>query len=142
MPKKKDKRSAAARDIAAENFDMGCRILGMHPMFSPLLYRAYVLRREGNLCPKDGWAVVTSRGHIHAHPTRRGDPDEWVYVLAHCLLHLGFGHFSLPSLPGGELEGGTVTREWNAACDCMVDDFLGKLKLGRPPHDFIQPMEH
>jgi predicted metal-dependent peptidase len=57
-----------------------------------------------------------------------------VYVLAHCLLHLGFGHFNPP---GAE----PLSREWNAACDCMVDDFLAKLKLGRPPHDFLQPLD-
>src|SRR4051794_21167661 len=109
MPNKKDKKTTTARDIAAENFQKGSMALGWHPMFSPLLYHANVVRREGNLCPKDAWAVVTSRGHIHAHPTRRGDPEEWMYVLAHCLLHLGFGHFNSP---GAE----RLSREWNAAC--------------------------
>jgi predicted metal-dependent peptidase len=91
-------------------------------MFAPLIAHTSVRRWEGNGCPDDGWAVVTGDGDILVHPTRRADPDEWVHVLAHTLLHLGFGHFS-----GGE------GREWNAACDCFVASFLADLKLGRPP---------
>lgn len=134
MPGKKAKKGSATRDIAAENFEKGRWALATHPMFSPLLYHAYILRRDGNLCPKDAWAIVTNRGYVHVHPTRKGDPEEWTYVLAHCLLHLGFGHFDPP---GAE----ALSREWNAACDCAVDEFLGKLKLGRAPHDFLQPLE-
>lgn len=94
-------------------------------MFAPLLAHANVSRYEGNLCPPDGWAVVTSKGRIHAHPARRGEPEEWVYVLAHCLLHLGFGHFRAESR----------AREWNAACDCFIARFQSDLKLGRPPEE-------
>lgn len=133
--KKKVNKVAAGRDVATENFDKGYKAVGWHPMFSPLLYRTSIIRREGNLCPKDGWAVVTSNGQLHVHPTRRGDPDEWAYVLAHCVLHLGFGHFQDPSQH-------SLWREWNAACDCLLADFLGRLKLGKPPADFIHPMEY
>ena len=67
--------------------------LRAHPLFAPLLLRAPVVRTPGNLCPADGWAVVTSGGQIHVHPTRWGDRASWEYVLAHCLMHLAFGHF-------------------------------------------------
>ena len=63
--------------------------------------------------------------YVAVHPKRRGEPAEWVYVLAHCLLHLGFGH----------LRERPQAREWNAACDCFLARFLGDLKLGRPPED-------
>lgn len=135
MASKKNNNESAKRDVAKENFEKGCRAVGAHPMFSPLYYHTGFVRGENNLCPKDGWAVVTGSGSIHVHGTRRGDPEEWTYVIAHCLLHLGFGHFDLPGADPAQ-------REWNAACDCVVDDFLAKLKLGRAPHDFLQPLAH
>src|SRR5262249_5825908 len=90
---------------------------------------ASVVRREGNLCPRDGWAVVTRGGEIHVHPTRRGDPAEWAYVLAHCLLHLAFCHF----------RANRQDPEWNAACDLFVTRFLADLKFGRQPDDIGDP---
>jgi predicted metal-dependent peptidase len=112
-------------DVASKNFARGLATLNRHPMFAPLLAHAQVARHRGNLCPHDGWAVVTSNGVIHAHPTRRGEPEEWVYVLAHCLLHLGFGHFREEPR----------AREWNAACDCFVAKFQSDLRLGQPPEE-------
>ena len=47
-------------------------------------------------------------------------------MLAHCLLHLGLGHFQEKTHP----------REWNAACDAFIGVFLSDLKLGRPPDGF------
>ena len=118
-------RAASQADVAERNFSRGRYVLEQHPMFAPLMAHASVVRREGNLCPADGWAVVTANGAIHAHPTRRGEPQEWVYVLAHCLLHLGFGHFQEHAR----------AREWNTACDCFIAKFQSDLKLGRPPEE-------
>ncbi len=125
MARKGRKKGKGPRDIASENFHQGLKDLGNHPMFVPLLTHAKVIRQEGNLCPEGGWAVVTTNGYIHAHPTRRGEPAVWSRVLAHCLLHLGFGHFQ-------ERE---KLREWNAACDCVIEKFLTDLRLGRLPEE-------
>jgi predicted metal-dependent peptidase len=119
------RRRAAARDLAAENFTQGMALLAQHPLFAGLYYGAAIVRHEGSQCPADGWAVVTAGGQIHVHPTRRGAPEEWTYVVAHCLLHLGFGH----------LRGRPREREWNAACDWFIARFLALLKLGRPPEE-------
>lgn len=123
MPAKR--KRAGQVDPATESFLSACATLRTHPLFAPLWEHAHVVRRERNLCPVTGWAVVTTNGYVHVHPKRRGEPAEWVYVLAHCLLHLGFGH----------LRERPHTREWNAACDCYLARFLGDLKLGRPPED-------
>jgi predicted metal-dependent peptidase len=123
MPRKRANANPAGRDVALENFQQGHSALQNHPLFAPLLVHTVILRNEGNLCPKDGWAVVSNYGSIHVHPTRRGDYQEWMWVLAHCLLHLGFGHIQKRAHP----------REWNAACDGFVNRFLADLKLGRPP---------
>ncbi len=122
MPPKR-RTASAAPDPATAQFVAGQQMVGRHPLFSPLYYHANLVRQAGNLCPADGWAVVTQGGAIHVHPTRRASADEWAYVLAHCLLHLGFDHFQEREQPD----------EWNAACDWVVARFLADLKFGRPP---------
>ncbi|AIQ11235.1 vWA domain-containing protein [Paenibacillus durus] len=110
-------------DPATKAYSEGLQYICKHPMFAPLAYHARFVRQEGNLCPEKGWAVTTSHGHIHVHPKRRGLPEEWIYILAHGLLHLGFGHFR------------AVERQdlWNAACDSFIAKFLYDMKLGQPP---------
>ncbi|MNC27269.1 hypothetical protein D3C75_754360 [compost metagenome] len=80
-------------DPATKAYTEGVEYICKHPMFAPLAHHARFIRQEGNLCPDNGWAVTSSNGYIHVHPTRRGLPEEWAYILAHGLLHLGFGHF-------------------------------------------------
>ena len=138
MPRKGDKKTANPHDIAARNYADAVWLLRAHPMFASLARHSSLYRREGSLCPPDGWAVVTSDGDIHVHPTRRAEPEEWLYMLAHCLLHLGFGHFNPPPNARGERP---LTREWVAACDCSVARFLAELKLGRPPAVLGPPPE-
>lgn len=117
------KNKISEHDVAAKNYAEGETWIRNHPMFSPLAYHAQLIRREGNYCPDNGWAAVTENGQIHVHPKRRGLPEEWAYVLAHCLLHLGFGHFKKQDRPD----------LWNAACDCFIAKFLYDLKLGKAP---------
>ncbi len=121
MAKKKKRKI----DPAAEAFHTALSLLNDIPILGPLYSQVVVLRHEGGKCPPQGWAVVTSNGEIHVHLARRAEPEEWVYIAAHCLLHLGFGHF----------------REqddyflWNLACDVYLDDFLSMIKIGRAPSD-------
>jgi predicted metal-dependent peptidase len=130
MGAKRAKGTPPAADPATAAYEEGWSVVRCHPMFSPLSWRTIAVRREGNLCPKDSWAVVTSNGYVHVHPTRRGEPEEWAYVLAHCLLHLGFGHFREREQPAA----------WNAACDLFIGKFLADLKLGRPPDEYLYPV--
>lgn len=118
-------KGGAPRDIATENFEAGWRLVEEHPMLGTLINDAWIIREKRNRCPDDGWAVVSSAGRIYAHPTRRGSPEEWAFVLAHCVLHLGFNHFQNTANPG----------DWNTACDCYLVAFLARLKFGRPPDE-------
>lgn len=93
-------------------------------MFEPLMDHVYINRSEGQLYPHDGYAIVTMDGTIHVHPKRNADVEVWVYVLAHCLLHLGFEHFK--KKPRQDL--------WNIACDVYIAKFLDDFKLGRNPY--------
>ncbi|WP_217595348.1 VWA-like domain-containing protein [Cohnella sp. GbtcB17] len=98
-----------------------------HPLFSPIAQHAHFNRDKNNSCPEHGYCVVDARGVLYAHPKRHLSKEEWVFVLAHCLLHLGFGHASKPD--------NVDERLWQAASDAVVNKFLADLKLGRAPHD-------
>jgi predicted metal-dependent peptidase len=105
-----------------------------HPLFGRLLQPARVVRKPRskpgkNYCPPNGWAVVINSGEIHVHATRRCAPEEWAYVLAHCLLHLGLDHFKVRERPD----------EWNAAACACVTRLLDGIKLGRAPDGLQVP---
>jgi predicted metal-dependent peptidase len=110
-------------DPATKSFLAGQGLVAAHPLFAPLLRRVNVIRSKKGYCPADGWAVVLETGSIHVHATRRGEPAEWAWVIAHNLLHLAFGHFRV----------GEKSLDWNAACDVVVSRFLADLKFGRCP---------
>lgn len=116
-------------DPAEEAFLEGRKLVFQHPLFQPFGDYAEVNRLKGNRCAEKDWAVVTNSGGIHVHPTRRGTPGQWAWVIAHCLLHLGLDHFVEHSDP----------RAWNLACDQVVASFLGSLKLGSPPEGYPGP---
>ncbi|MCG8456248.1 MAG: VWA-like domain-containing protein [Holophagales bacterium] len=115
-------------DRSKRSVDRAVDLLRAHPLFEPLMLRAELLRSEPSLCPDDGWLVVDDVGLLHLHPNRLAAPEEWTYVLAHGLLHLGLGHFRTRLHPD----------LWNAACDAIVSRFLDDLKLGRRPADIAR----
>ena len=128
--KSKTRKCKFKIDKAANAFYEGKAQINQHPLFEPLMLHTCIVRDEGNLCPEQAWAVLTTSGDIHPHPKRLAKPENWVYVIAHCLLHLGFEHTK--DIP-------LQSREWVAACDYIVGRFLATLKLGQPPEDFIMP---
>ena len=118
-------------DLATKQFQEGYKLLMNHPMFTPLASHAHFNRQEGNLCPEEGYAVVTKDGSIHVHPKKRATAEEWLYILAHCLLHLGFEHFKETENPA----------LWNMACDVFVAKFLYDMKLGKIPGGYLPPVD-
>lgn len=121
MSSRKNKKRSNT-DIAAKMRHEGWELVQQHPVFSSLTYRTYF--QCSPLCPQDGWAIVRQNGEIHCNAERQGTPEEWAYVYAHCLLHLGFGHFQVQKLQ---------QREWNVACDLSIAQFLAMLRIGQPP---------
>ncbi|MFI0940786.1 VWA-like domain-containing protein [Streptomyces sp. NPDC021020] len=78
--------------------------------------------------PEDGWAMADSDGCLHVHPRRLAEPREWAWVLAHCLLHLGFGH--VPAARGAR----TQPDAYELAARCLVvSRFQQSLLVGTPP---------
>ena len=117
-------------DIAARQFAAGLDALRQSPLFAPLLIHAEIVRAHDGVVPRGGWAIVRRDGVIHVHPTRRAEPEEWQWVVGHCLLHLAFDHFCEDNSPA-----------WNAACDCIVARFLADTKTGAPPLELAQSVE-
>lgn len=121
------------KDPATEAFEQGVALVKKHPVFGPLLatWPSPIVRRQNGSHPANGWVVLDGFGHLHTHPTRRGSPQEWAYVIAHALLHLGLGHMQYKSHP----------REWQAACDYVVARFLRDLKFGRAPEEMLAELD-
>src|SRR5689334_10877402 len=88
---------------AAESFSAGYNITTMHPIFEPLDF--YVYTKQERRCAKGGLAVISNHGLLYANVHPYMPQGDWAYTVAHCLLHLGLGHFQEKSHP----------LEWNVA---------------------------
>ncbi|MCX4748455.1 hypothetical protein OG455_23560 [Kitasatospora sp. NBC_01287] len=114
----------AAKDPAALALAEGLALLRRNTAFAAL---DVSLCRNADCLPPDAWAVVDSNGVLHVDGTRRAEPAEWAWVLAHCLLHLGFGH-----LDGPREEPDACLRA--ARCH-VVNRFLATFGTGRSPFE-------
>ncbi|MGI5178791.1 DUF2201 family putative metallopeptidase [Dactylosporangium sp. CA-152071] len=76
-----------------------------------------------------GHARVYADGTVIANKHSPLEPDEWVWVFAHCALHLGFGHLCL-----GPADAASPPDTELAVARCVVvARFQAELRLGRPP---------
>lgn len=123
MARKRRKEDPAAKAVAA-GWLMVCR----HPLFAPLAGARIPRRDADGPVPADGWAIVDSAGQVYAHPTRRAQPEEWAWVFAHLLLHLGMDH-GRPETSGGR----EIDLAHAAACDVVVLRLQDTLKFGTCP---------
>ncbi|QGV77700.1 DUF2201 family putative metallopeptidase [Streptomyces ficellus] len=116
-------------DPAAEAFLAGLALVKRNPALAAL--DAEVCRtRDCALSPRHGLAAVDSNGRIHVHPDRRAEPADWAWALAHCLIHLGFGH-----VPAGQERRHQPDRVERAARCAVVNRFMLTLHIGRAPED-------
>ncbi len=127
---------------SAESLLAGIGLIRSSPLFGGL---------DGEIIPQSKQrlgaktpAVVDSQGHIYVNQDIFLPAKQWLYIIAHCLLHLAFGHFDAVNMPSYEkqLSDGTTKRTvsfqpflWNEACDIYVDRFLADLKAGEPLMD-------
>jgi predicted metal-dependent peptidase len=76
-----------------------------------------------------GHARVHADGVVVANKHSPLEPDEWIWVFAHCALHLGFGHLDDdPDDPATR-----VDAELAVARCVVVARFQAELRLGRSP---------
>ncbi|RZU24286.1 putative metal-dependent peptidase [Kribbella rubisoli] len=119
MPKQRQKQ----RDQAWEAIQAGWATVVQHPLFAPMADWAHSPVRD-DACPADAWAIIDSNGQIRTHRTRRATPDEWTWVFAHLLIHLGLGH--------ADRDRPDPDHAAQVACDVAVNRYLQSLKLGTP----------
>lgn len=120
MAKKPHKRK---KDPGKEAFEKGFQQVLKHPMFAPMLNRAVVERSKDFDYPEQGHAKVTARGGIYLNPHKKLSVEQNAFVIAHCLLHLGFEHFKQHK---------PNPKFWEIACDLVAYKFLLDLKFGQP----------
>ncbi|MFD0342172.1 hypothetical protein ACFVH0_26445 [Streptomyces sp. NPDC127117] len=123
------RRAAVRPDHAAESFEAGLALLRANPALAAV-GATFCRDKSCALAPGHGLARVDSAGTIHAHPARRAEPAEWAWALAHCVIHLGFGH--VPATRGER----TQADPYDQAARCaVVNRFLLTFSVGRPPDE-------
>lgn len=122
---KAGKRERKHQDIKEENLECGIGIIGANPLFSRM--GGCLHKRNTRYMGKESAAVVTKSGQIYVNADYLLTPGQWAYVIAHCQLHLAFGHFDKDKMPLMY-----DCRIWNAACDIFIAKFLADIKLGEP----------
>lgn len=132
----KKKIDSRKRNIALER---GIEIYNKNKLFSRLWGNFGIVGEKilGRGCS----AVAYSSGRVLLNQDCMHTPEEWAYILAHCKLHIYFGHFDAEKIPGCEY----LTKEkarmnvacfdksiWNLACDIYITKFLRDIKFGSP----------
>lgn len=140
-----------------KNLEQGILQHKSNPLFAKL--GGSINIGDRNSMGKKTAAYVNSSGYISLNQDVTLTPGQWAYVIAHCRLHLAFGHFdaekmpgyrettsppehtadiSLPAGPGSQNTAGGRWKVscnpflWNMACDIYIARFLQDLKYGSP----------
>ncbi|MCX4821185.1 hypothetical protein OG883_14945 [Streptomyces sp. NBC_01142] len=123
------KQTGERPDPAAEAFAAGVALVKRNPALAAL--ETKFCREKGcERAPRNGLATVDSNGCVHVHPSRRAEPAEWAWALAHCLLHLGFGHVRAAK---GERQ---QPDRYDLTARCVVvNRFMLTLPVGRAPDE-------
>lgn len=120
----------------------GIEIIKAHPLFGKLtVYRSIAGKSAlgKNTLAKASYSGGYSyySGGITLNKDCDRTPSEWAHIIAHCMLHLCFGHFDAERMPGFFDENNKWRvdcdfRLWNMACDIYICKFLMDIKFGMP----------
>lgn len=88
--------------------------------------------RQKQIQGLDSLAVVDRKGNIFVNTHASARPEQWAYVIAHCLLHLAFGHFDQDNIPDADSDMEFNRALWNKACDIYIATFLADIDFGDP----------
>ncbi|MFI7599342.1 hypothetical protein [Actinoplanes sp. NPDC049681] len=123
------RKPPAQLDPNTAAFHDGWRAVCAHPMFAPLTTADRPRPAAHARLVDDsalGLAMVGADGGIRANAGRRLDAAQWEWVLAHCLLHLGFGHLGAAGHDGA----------FQAVACLAVTRFQRAVKVGAEPVPF------
>lgn len=121
-----------------DNLTKGKDIINEHELFFYLVGDFVDSNKEK--LGKHTAAIVDRNNNIWLNRDFNYEPKEWAFVIAHCLLHIAFGHFDAERMPGYYIEKPDGTKEWkidadnkvwNLACDIYITKFLKDIKLGK-----------
>ncbi|MGD0091817.1 MAG: hypothetical protein ABSE73_18035 [Planctomycetota bacterium] len=129
MPKRPQPLDEKALRVSGERIERAWEGLRKHVLLGPLVFRArlHVLDYEPQVAGM--FVTVSSGGDVFANPFNHPRTvAEWTFVLAHALLHLAFGHVQ-------KARRGIL---WNIACDCVVNEFLNRMKIGAQPEGLLR----
>lgn len=115
--------------ISTQRIERAWEELRKHSLTGPLVQRAKL--KVINYQPQvpSMFTTVSSAGEVFANPFNYPrTPGEWEFVLAHSLLHLAFGHV-------GRSKRGMI---WNIAADCVVNEFLQRMRIGTMPEGLLR----
>ncbi|WP_329261085.1 hypothetical protein OG223_42635 [Streptomyces sp. NBC_01478] len=129
MSRTRGDKGKPKKDLAAEAFAEGLRLVRANRALAAIGFS--VCRKDD--CPRTpatGLVRVDSNGVLHVHPTRRAEPAEWAWAIAHGIIHLGFGHVPAASKPRDQPDGPAL-----AAHCAVVNRFLLGFPIGITPED-------
>ena len=115
----------------------GIEAIKNHPLFGKLRIDLHIASKDA--LSKGTAAVACQSGDIIINKYESRTVEEWIYLIAHCMLHLCFGHFETENMPGhfeDSQDGKRIwieqcdRRMWNMACDIYIARFLADIKLG------------
>lgn len=132
MARKKNRKSTGRKQTEKKPTSIQLAMLRLSEgVLGRLLRAATVHHDESYPMSRQDWGYVTSDGNIYLNPRLDADPKEWMYVIAHCLLHLGLDHLQEDRLSD---------PNWNVACDLVVTNFLTVNRIGSPTAAFARPI--
>jgi predicted metal-dependent peptidase len=115
------RRAQRKPDPREEAWLAGLSLLGSNGLFRSVY--GVEFREVPRLAQDRGYARIDQYGSVVCHKTSL-DPDEWVWVIAHLMLHRGLGHLDGPRHPDAAAR----------AVACLeVNRFLRESKIGREP---------
>lgn len=108
-------------------FLQGYSYLENHPLLQHL--EGNVRMSGAHVRGKGCIACVDKKGNVYTNTSAKLNPEQWAYAIAHCLLHLAFGHFDHDNIPYDE-HGNFNKNVWNKACDIYIARFLEDIRFG------------
>lgn len=106
----------------------GQEIIRKHPLFSRMRSDIYQYEKAFDGSRKNDSAYITIYDAIFLNKNKRHTPQEWAYIIAHLMLHLGLGHTNPDKVSKAE-----DISLWNLACDIYITKFLLDIKFQGAP---------
>lgn len=134
-----NKKSQSKLTPNEQNLQNGIALHNQNSLFAQLKSSISISNKQ--YMGKNTAAFVFSNGNIYLNKDCPLSPAQWAYTIAHCELHLAFGHFDADKMPGFEKinpDGSSIWKIacnkalWNAACDIYITKFLYDIKFGSP----------